>query len=588
MSFFTNMSKSISSTNEDEEHDLGYGPKFLSTISVNTLGPDSKSSDDTNVVEKSESISEPAKHPTLKKGLQSRHVQLIALGGAIGTGLFVGTSSSLATCGPGGLLISYIVISTVIFPIMNAFGEMVSFMPGLDGAESAGSSAHLVYKYVDKSLGFATSWNYYYCYVMLVAAECTAASGVVTYWTNVIPQAALITIFLAIIVGLNFTPVQFYGESEFWLAITKILCILGLIILSFILFWGGGPTHDRLGFRYWKDPGVFAHHLAEGCLGGFLDIYTGIIKGSFAFILGPELVCLTSSECQDQRRNISKAAGRFVYRLMFFYILGALSITVIVAYNNPTLIDSLNANKPGAGSSPFVIGIQSAGITVLPHIINLCILLSACSAGNAFMFASTRSLLTMANTGNAPKIFRKINKNGVPYMGVLASTMLASLAYLNVTASTATVFNWFSNISVVSGFIGWICASIAYIRFRKAIEYRGILDRVPFKGWGQPYLLYYSLALISIITITNGYAIFLNGHWNFADFVAAYITLPVFVALLLGHKIYSKTLFRAWWYPTQEIDVLTGLDEIELLTKELDENRKPPTNIWERFLDWLL
>ncbi|EJT43592.1 PUT4-like protein [Saccharomyces kudriavzevii IFO 1802] len=176
----------------------------------------------------------------LKQGLQSRHVQLIALGGAIGTGLLVGTSSTLHTCGPGGLFISYIIISAVIYPIMCALGEMVCFLPG-DGSDSAGSTANLVTRYVDASLGFATGWNYFYCYVILVAAECTAASGVVEYWTTAVPKGVWITVFLLVVVLLNFSAVKVYGESEFWFASIKILCIVGLIILSFILFWGGGP-----------------------------------------------------------------------------------------------------------------------------------------------------------------------------------------------------------------------------------------------------------------------------------------------------------------------------------------------------------
>lgn len=362
-------------------------------------------------LEKSPSVDGDSEPHKLKQGLQSRHVQLIALGGAIGTGLLVGTSSTLHTCGPAGLFISYIIISAVIYPIMCALGEMVCFLPG-DGSDSAGSTANLVTRYVDPSLGFATGWNYFYCYVILVAAECTAASGVVEYWTTAVPKGVWITIFLCVVVILNFSAVKVYGESEFWFASIKILCIVGLIILSFILFWGGGPNHDRLGFRYWQHPGAFAHHLTGGSLGNFTDIYTGIIKGAFAFILGPELVCMTSAECADQRRNIAKASRRFVWRLIFFYVLGTLAISVIVPYNDPTLVNALAQGKPGAGSSPFVIGIQNAGIKVLPHIINGCILTSAWSAANAFMFASTRSLLTMAQRDRHPNVWAE-STNGV-------------------------------------------------------------------------------------------------------------------------------------------------------------------------------
>ena len=524
----------------------------------------------------------------LKQGLKSRHVQLIALGGAIGTGLFVGTSSTLHTCGPAGLFISYCIISSVIYPIMQGIGEMVCYLPG-SGSKPEGFAAYLVGKYVDESLGFADAWNYYYCYVILVAAECTAASGVVEYWTTSVPKAAWITIFLAAVVILNFTAVKFYGESEFWFASIKILCIVGLIILSFILFWGGGPNHDRLGFRYWQNPGGFAHHIRGGSFGSFLDIYTGIIKGGFAFILGPEMISMTSSEVEDQRRNIAKAARRFVWRLMFFYILGALSISVIVAYNDPALENALAQNKPGAGSSPFVIGIQNAGIKVLPHIINACILSSAWSAGNAFMFTSSRSLLTMAQNGQAPRIFAKVNRWGVPYYAVGLSSAISCLAYLNCSSSTADVFNWFSNISVISGFIGWICVCIAYIRFHKAILFHGMQSRLPYTARGMPYLIYWPLLVISIITLTNGYEVFIPRFWDAKNFVAAYITLPVFWVLWIGHRVYRRKIFTLkWWKSIEEIDVVTGVEEIEEKTRECDASRVLPTKWWEKALDALL
>ncbi|CAL9731507.1 proline-specific permease [Monosporozyma unispora] len=523
----------------------------------------------------------------LQQGLKSRHIQLIALGGAIGTGLFVGTSSTLATCGPAGLFISYIIISSAIYPIMNAFGEMVCYLPG-NGNDSAGSAAHLISKYVDSSLGFAAAWNYYYCYIILVAAECTAASGVVEYWTTAVPKGVWILIFLSIIMVLNVCPVKYYGESEFWFASIKILCIVGLIIMSFILFWGGGPDHDRVGFRYWQHPGAFTNHIMPGGFGKFLDIYTGIIKGGFAFVLGPELVSMTSSECEDQRRNIAKAARRFVWRLMFFYVLGTLAISVLVAYNDPVLENALAQGKPGAGSSPFVIGIQNFGIHGLPHVINACILTSAWSAGNAFMFASTRSLLTMAKNGQAPKIMGRINRFGVPYVALALSGGLACLAFLNASSSTADVFNWFANISTIAGFIGWICACIAYIRFRKAIIFNGLLDRLPYRGVLMPYLVYYSLFIISLITITNGYAIFIPRNWRASDFIAAYINLPIFLVLWWGHKIWTRSFFKRWWKRVDEIDVITGLEETEERARELDETRVYPTTLWGKFLDALL
>lgn len=521
----------------------------------------------------------------LKKGLKSSHIQLIAIGGCIGTGLFVGTSATLNKCGPAGLFISYCIMSTVIYPVMNALAEMVCFLPGLpNNDETGGSISTLVTRYVDPSLGFAVGWNYVYCYIILVAAECTAASGVVTYWTTAVPKAVWITIFIGVIVLLNFTAVEFYGTSEAIFCSLKVLCILGIILVSIVLFFGGGPNHDRLGFRYWDHPGAWAYHLAKGNSGRFSDIITGIIRAGFAFILGPELVVLTSTEAQDSRRNIEKAARRFIWRLIFFYCVSSLCAGVIVSRTDPVLVNALNQGKAGAGSSPFVIGIQNAGIKVLPHIINVCILSSAWSSGNSFMYATSRSLLSLAQDGYAPKVFKRVNRFGVPYAGVACGTIVSCLAYLNVSSSTADVFNWFSNISTISGFLGWMCAGVAYLRFRKAVFYNDLYSRLPFKTPFQPYLTYFYVIFIGLICLVNGYESLV--HWSYKDFIAAYITLPAFAALWVGHKAYTRT-WNQWFIPVHQIDVTTGLREIEEETKELDAKRIPPRNLWEKILNWL-
>lgn len=524
----------------------------------------------------------------LQKGLSSRHIQLIALGGCIGTGLFVGAGITLNKCGPAGLVISYVIISTMVYPIMTALGEMVCFKPGT-GKESTGSVQYLVKSYVDKSLAFATGWNYYYCFVVLIAAECTATTGVIEYWTTAAPKFAWILIVQSIILILNICPVRVYGEAEFWFALTKIICIVGLIILSFIIFLGGGPHHDRLGFRYWKTPGSFSHHLTGGSLGNVLDIWTGIILGAFSFILGPELVVLPSSECVNPRKNIKKASKRFIWRLMFFYILGTLSISVIVAYNSPALSNALQQGKPGAGSSPFVIGIQNAGITIVPHIVNACILLSAWSSGNAYLFASARSLQTLAVSKFAPKCFGKINRWGVPYVALLTSFFLSFISYLNCSSSTSQVFRWFANISTISGFIGWSVICVTYLRFRRIIQHHNLTSRLPYIPWGQPYLIWYSLVSFIVITITNGYEIFFHNNWDVNNFLAAYITLPIFFVLWVGHKICTtKSLRGPWYLKVDEVDIFCYLEEIEVEERYFEETYSEPKTLWGKFIEWLL
>ncbi|KAK6887204.1 putative proline-specific permease put4, partial [Candida tropicalis] len=177
---------------------------------------------------------------------------------------------------------------------------------------------------------------------------------------------------------------------------------------------GGAPNHDRLGFRYWKDGFAFSQYLVSGSTGRFLGFWTAIIKSGFSFITGPELISTAIGETVGPRQNGSKAARRFIYRLIFFYIMGSMIIGVIVRSDNPRLIGS----GYDASASPFVIGIQNAGISALDHVINAAILSSATSAGNSFLYSSSRMLFSMAERGNAPKIFAKVNKYGVPYYSV--------------------------------------------------------------------------------------------------------------------------------------------------------------------------
>jgi amino acid transporter len=250
--------------------------------------------------------------------------------------------------------------------------------------------------------------------------------------------------------------------------------------------------------------------------------------------------------------------------LALFYGVSSLIIGIIVPSNDPRLLGGSDAS-----ASPFVIGIQNAGIPVLNHIINAVILTSAWSAGNSFLYSASRVLYSMAINGQAPKWFALTNRLGVPYVAVLFTWLFALLAFLNVNNSGATVFNWFVNISTISGFLAWIIIMITYLRFRKAILFNNLWGELPYTTPFQPYATYAALFVISILTITNGFQIFIGDNWNVSDFIAAYITLPIFLALYLGHKIWKRTPFCI---RTPEVDVITGKKEMD----EMEARDQPP------------
>jgi amino acid permease len=252
--------------------------------------------------------------------------------------------------------------------------------------------------------------------------------------------------------------VSWYGEAEFWFASLKIIAIIGLIILGVVLFFGGGPNHDRLGFRYWETPGAFVEPYlvpSNVNIGRFLAFWTALIKSGFSFIFSPELITTAAGEAVSPRRNIPKATNRFIYRLFAFYVLGSLVIGVTVAYNDKNLLSGVASGGSGAGASPFVIGIQNAGIKGLNHVINAAILTSTWSSGNSWVYAGSRTLYSLACAGQAPKIFTRCTKNGVPYPAVLVTWSIGLLAFLNLSSSSSDVFYWFTNITTVGGFISW-------------------------------------------------------------------------------------------------------------------------------------
>ena len=419
---------------------------------------------------------------------------------------------------------AYLSMMLIVWIVMNDLAEMVTYLP-LKGI----SIPYFVSRFVDPSLAFADGWNYWYAYAILVAAEATAGAIVLDYWNSGVHVAVWIAIILVVILLLNIIAVSFFGEAEFWFASIKLITIIGLILVSIVIFFGGAPDKGRLGFRYWKDENgwsAFNPYLVDGSTGNFLAYWTAFVKAGFAFITSPELIALAAGETMAPRRNIPKAARRFIWRLAIFYGLGSLAIGVIVPRNNKRLLSP----ESSAAASPFVIGIQNAGIPVLNHIINAAILTSAWSAGNAFVYSGSRVLYSMALNSQAPWIFKYTTRRGVPWVAVLATWAIGLLAFLNVSNTGADVFQWLSNLSTISGFIAWIIIYITYLRFRKAMIYNGMLEQLPYRTALQPYTTWCCLVVVSVLTLTNGF----NGWYlaltiivDCSDFVSSVLAIAM-------------------------------------------------------------
>ncbi|THW70369.1 histidine permease [Aureobasidium pullulans] len=485
-----------------------------------------------------------------KRNIKSRHAQMIAIGGSIGTGLFLGAGQALHVGGPGILLAAYSLMSLLVYGIVTAVIEVSTYLP-----VSGASISYYCGRFISPSLGFALGWLYFYSFGIIVAYELTAASIVINYWPNAVPIAVWITIMMILIIGLNLCPVGIYAETEFWFAGTKVVMILGLLLLSLIIMLGGGPDHDRLGFRYWNNPGAVNEYLVDGSAGQFTAfLYTWVYSG-FSFYFGAELMVFTSGEMHHPRKNLPTASRRFFVRLVVFYVFSTIAIGVTCQSN----AKGLTTGAGNANASPFVIAIKNASIPILPSIINAGILVSAWSAGNSYLYMSSRALYSLAVAGSAPKIFTRCNRWGLPIYAVLAASCFAPLAYLNCSTQASVVFNWFISLTNTAGYLSWIMCCVLYLRFRKGTDAQGI--KPPFRSRLQPYASYVCMFAFTVLLLCNGFTLFYPGQFSVSGFITTYIGIVVFLALYLGHKVVAGRN-QAWMYSTTEMDLTTGLREV--------------------------
>lgn len=508
------------------------------------------------------------------RGLKSRHIQFIALGGSIGTGLFLGVGRALAQSGPLSILLGYTLTGIAIFTMMQSLGEMVTWLP------LPGAIPQLASRYVDDAMGFAVGWNQWYNSAITLCVEISAAAIVIGYWDHNADHSAIyIAIIIVLIICLNIFAVSIYGEAEFIFASVKIVTIVGLIILAFILDVGGGPDHHRYGFQFWRNPGAMKEYVDTGSSGRFLGLFATLVNAAFSYG-GVEMVAVAAGEAENPRKNIPKAVRRVFWRILFFYVFGTLAIGVLVPYNDQNLLSAQASGAPGAAQSPWVIAIDRAGIKGLPHIINAVILTSASSSGNAFLYTGSRYLFAMAQIGQAPRFLLKCTKRGVPVYCVGITAAFSLLTFMTVSAGSADVFGWFSNIVTIANLFTWVVICIASIRFTSALKAQGV-DRntLPFKAFGNPYSAWIGLIFFSIIILFNGFAVFTKGRWLIDDFIIAYIGIPIFFGFFFFWKFFKRTK----WLKSTEVDLFSGKAAIdaEYWPEQI------PKNFVQKFWYWL-
>ncbi|KAK4867383.1 hypothetical protein LT330_000893 [Penicillium expansum] len=483
---------------------------------------------------------------TVRQGLHQRHIQMIALAGTIGTGLFLSSGRAISRSGPLGAFLGYLVMGCVAGTVTLAVGEMGTLVP-LNG----GIVRYAEY-FVDPALAFANGYNVVYSYLVSIPAEIVAAAVLVQFWSD-LNSAIWVTIFGLLMICTALVFVRVYGELEFAFSMMKILLIIGVNIMALVITCGGGPDHKTIGFEYWRSPGPFVQYLGiGGALGRFLGVWTSMNNALYAYS-GIETITVAAAETKSPRQAIPQAAKRVFIRILVFYVISIFMVGLVVPSNEPRL----SASTGTASESPFVIAATLAGIKVVPSIINAVIITSAWSSGNSNMLGGTRVLVGLAMNGQAPKFFTRLNRFSVPWVAISLYGLFMCLGYMSLSATASTVFNWLQDLVSITTLTNWMSILVTYLRFYYGCKKQGISRKsLPWATPLQPYISWASLFLLTILLITGGYSTFIKGHWDNESFVSSYINIPLFLILYFGYKFIRKTKI----VPLEDIPIQPFID----------------------------
>ena len=439
-------------------------------------------------------------------------------------------------------------------------------------------------RYFDGAMGFAVGWNNWYSAALTLCAEVAAAAIVIQYWQGAkdINPAPWITLLIILVICLNVFAVSIYGEAEFIFASIKLVTIVGLLIMALCIDLGASPKGNRIGFWYWQHPGAIKQFRGSDPsrpnTGRFLAFFYTLANASFSYG-GVEMVAVAAGEAEDPRRNIPKAVRRVFWRILFFYVLGALAIGVLVPYDDPTLVKAQLNGEGTAAASPWVVAIKNAAIPGLDSVINAVILTSASSSANAFLYTSSRYLYALAQNGQAPRFLLKCTKRGVPIYAVGCTAVVSLITYLSCGSGGATdAFAWFQNLTTLAQLFTWTSIQCAYLKFYYALRVQGV-DRntLVFKSKFQPYTAWATLIFFSIIIIFNGFYVF--SPFDISAFATQYVGIPIYFALYFGWKFFKGTHY----VPLAEVDLYTG-------KAALDAAQWPdrvPRNFLEKVWFWI-
>ncbi|HAO6037787.1 TPA: amino acid permease [Listeria monocytogenes] len=468
-------------------------------------------------------------HGEIRRDLKTRHLSMIAIGGSIGTGLFLASGNAIHTAGPGGALVAYIAIGIMVYFLMTSLGEMATYMP------VSGSFSTYASRFVDPAFGFALGWNYWFNWAITLAVDISTAAIIVQFWLPNTPAWLWSAIFLLLIFGLNALSVKAYGESEYWFSIIKVATVIIFLIVGVLTIVGilGGEAIGFSNFTAGDAP----------FKGGFFAILGTFLIAGFSF-QGTEMVGIAAGESATPETSVPKAIKQVFWRILLFYIFAIFIIGMIIPYTNPNL---LSAEATDVAISPFTLVFEKAGLAFAASVMNAVILTSVLSAGNSGLYASTRMLWAMARDKKAPKFLGKVNRRGIPMAALIVTTIVGAMTFITTLTENGTViYTWLLSASGLTGFIAWVGIAISHYRFRKAFIKQGHdLSELKYKAKFFPFGPILALVLCILVIVGQDYAAFLkpeftNPAW-WQKIGISYIGLPIFLVFWLSFKFTNKT-----------------------------------------------
>jgi len=508
----------------------------------------------------------------LDRSMKSRHLNMIAIGGSIGAGFFVGSGSALTRGGPASVLICFLISGVMIFNVVYALGELAVMYP-----VSGGFYTYSI-RFIDPSWGFAMGWNYVFQWVIVLPLELTVCSFTVQYWNKDVSVAVWITIFWVFIIIINIFGTLGYAEEEFWASLFKLLATVIFMIVAIILICGGGPSSgiydEYWGARLWYNPGAFQN--------GFRGFCAVFVTAAFAFA-GTELVGLAAAESANPSKSLPSAIKQVFWRITLFYILGLTFVGLLVSSTDERLLNSSNPYADGV--SPFVLAPLDAGLHGYDSFMNVVILVSVVSIGVSCVFGGSRTLTALAQQGYAPKIFSYIDRSGRPLPSVILNLAFGALAYVTLASSGGVVFDWLLALSGLAALFTWGSICFAHIRFRQAWKRQGrTLDEIPFKAifgttgsWLGLFLIFIALAAQFFVAIAPPGTSDLN---DAEGFFKAYLALPVVIFFWIIGYLWKREGFLK----LDQIDLDTGRREHDWETINAYRARLATYPAWRRAL----